>query len=1613
MSNLRNTAMSGDRSDPLGHFGPYTVRSVFRAASEGGCGEGETADGGTVFLRWSRSDVGAADASVALGAQMEYRALTAMHERGVPRALDMVRTDQHVCVVTEFLDGRPLSVQPTAEIDIESVVGQLVRIASHAHAAGWVHGDIKPENVLLTASGEIRIIDWELARPIGAASCPGTLGYAPPSAWESGYSAQPHNDVYALAVLARELRLGRRLFSGERAAVLAKQASTVLFDASASPLVSALMCAADRGVPIDLGLTPRASGVDAQHLAVASCVDRASSLVARLPAASADSGEVPITIAVPLVEHRNAILTAIADRWRIARGANAFRLGAMWLGAASVAGRNSPALRSQLEARRAASGGAVHKIVRMLKGAGPGLIVASTGEVEALGRGAWKELGHLLAAAGEQWVRVTVSANVCPPRSRRGRWSLTRELCHAEFGVSHVPDVVVAAIASTEFTSCEAFVVVANTLRRDGLISVCGGSVVENAGHGEMMAAAASVTTGLACPPPADTVVASLRGHAGTAPPSSDALTALIERGESAVLVGDTAATRSACTAAAEMARTASWAPPPASVLRLADLHAELGDTGAARELLDGYEPASDPQRLVRVGHLLAAASRFHELRKVVAQLRSRRREPHIEPHVARFRALGSRRRFVGRGYRVLRAALRRRAAFDDSDVSLLLSTLGNELRVSGRVASAVRVLRVARGLAEGSGAIRARLKIDTNLLIATQHERSDGENASEWRALSRVASAWGMAADAFALSVRAAHRWLAAGDADEALAELDHAEGPARESVTSAPAWRRNALRIRAGAADRLEAWNSRWRLTPPDGVEFDHFELRELADGLKVECGHAMRPAMASSANVHERAFYRAKRVALRYVSHRTYTPLRTRAVVRAIAQSLYSGSPLLGPLARDVCRGLPDTRRLPDLLAFMRGTDAAEVGDAVLEFVAASHVVAIAIHGVRDRDACMWLVEYVSPMLDKRAHGCRRWEWALAFAVSEIVLRRADPSDVTAHCILSAMEDVLHGLWPDVRGAYAAQFPLGAVGETAGVDVTRRPRRVDRGVSRLTAFRAELHRAVSTFRGARGRAAGLERVLASARRLRSSTSLTETLGEIVSATLDVCRAERAVIVFGEGDAKHAKIAEAAEVRDVDGADAEVSQSALSAAEEAGRTIVFDDATQASALGGAASVRRYRPRSLLIAPLKARGEIVGYLYAENRSLPKSFSESDVQLLDGFAAQAAIALENARLIEQLESRVDELRRVRAKAVRAENLRVLGQMAGEVAHDFNNLLSVILGHAELLLQNGQAPGVERSLGVIQRAAEDGAETIRRIQNATRGRGQAKVELLDASTLLREVLDFARVRWATNHKSAAPDVRMNLCPPGRAMVRGVPSELREVFTNLVMNAIDAMDGGGRLDVRVEVRNDAVLVSVGDTGPGIPERLRASIFDPFFSTKGDEGNGLGLSIAADLVKHHGGTLDVDSVVGVGTTMLVSLPWAIDEVTVPVRALPTASAQEAPGTIGRALVVDDDPEIIDIVAEISEQCGFVVESAVDGAEALARLRDGQRFDVVVTDLYMPEVSGYDVIECAREHDAADRIVLMTGVITSALETPPNGVDRLLSKPFSIEDVRRALMG
>jgi len=447
---------------------------------------------------------------------------------------------------------------------------------------------------------------------------------------------------------------------------------------------------------------------------------------------------------------------------------------------------------------------------------------------------------------------------------------------------------------------------------------------------------------------------------------------------------------------------------------------------------------------------------------------------------------------------------------------------------------------------------------------------------------------------------------------------------------------------------------------------------------------------------------------------------------------------------------------------------------------------------------------------------------------------------------------------------------------------------------------------------------------------------------------------------------------------------------------------------------------------RSMVIAPLQSESRVFGVLLVARRSA-NAFTSSDCEFLQQLGGNVALAAKQAELHDSLQQAYDELRQTQQAVLQQERLRALGQMASGIAHDINNAISPMMLTAESLLEHesGLSPKARKGLETIARAIDDVASTVARMREFYRQR-EAELKLVPVrlNELVQQVVELTRARWSDmpHQRGIVIDVHTEL-ESESPVVMGVESEIREALTNLIFNAIDAMPEGGRLTMRTRdaerdhAASDAggALIEVIDDGLGMTDETKRRCLEPFYTTKGERGTGLGLAMVYGVARRHGVQIGIASTLGKGTAIALRFPPMPSDLE---RSDGEASSVDARPPRMRILVVDDDPMLLKSLQTTLEEDGHIVVPATGGQAGIDTFRstcaNSEAFSVVITDLGMPYVDGRKVAIAIKEASAHTPVIMLTGWGQRLEEDGPlpKGVDMILSKPPKLRNLRQALL-
>jgi PAS domain S-box-containing protein len=368
-------------------------------------------------------------------------------------------------------------------------------------------------------------------------------------------------------------------------------------------------------------------------------------------------------------------------------------------------------------------------------------------------------------------------------------------------------------------------------------------------------------------------------------------------------------------------------------------------------------------------------------------------------------------------------------------------------------------------------------------------------------------------------------------------------------------------------------------------------------------------------------------------------------------------------------------------------------------------------------------------------------------------------------------------------------------------------------------------------------------------------------------------------------------------------------------------------------------------------------------------------------------------------------SDITERKLARERAARSDKLRALGELAAGVAHNLNNSFTVIQGRAQLLLMRSADDSSKKSLELITQAVADCSQTLRRLLDFSRRDSTRAFLPVDLTELIASSVEIARPKWQAESPTRTGTIEVRVEASGPVLAPGDSAELREVILNMLFNAVDAMPQGGTIEAGTRADGKTARFWVADTGGGMAPDVIARIFEPFYTTKGERGTGLGLSASHGIIENHGGHINVTSELGKGTRFEVALPL---HETPAQEATPSAESAVLETKPARVLVVEDEEKIRTLLQEAFCAAGHKVTEAANGAEAIKRLDDGE-FDLMICDLGLPELSGLHVARWVKEFRPDLPVIIATGFAEMITKEDHDKarIDDVIRKPYAVADV------
>ncbi|MBI3890620.1 MAG: response regulator [Candidatus Wallbacteria bacterium] len=509
---------------------------------------------------------------------------------------------------------------------------------------------------------------------------------------------------------------------------------------------------------------------------------------------------------------------------------------------------------------------------------------------------------------------------------------------------------------------------------------------------------------------------------------------------------------------------------------------------------------------------------------------------------------------------------------------------------------------------------------------------------------------------------------------------------------------------------------------------------------------------------------------------------------------------------------------------------------------------------------------------------------------------------------------------------------------------------------------------------------------------------TGLEEKVECVGSTVMNVTRSSSARLLLVESDGSYAALGNDRRPTPVE----LQPESFVSEIARRRKSLIVPDDTAAADPFIAAIGTPGKPGHALAICLISEGRLVGLLIACRPAEEPSYNQDDLSQALVIGSAAAIAIDNLRLYREVRESYDRLVHTQKQLLQVEKLSSLGQLSAGIAHEINNPLFVIMGNLELAIER-----VEGRLKEYLKKALTNADRIKKIVFDLREFYAPSRNLfveLDINRIIENAVPIVSLQSQAG--KVGFDLKLGEALPS---IRGDDNQLLQVMTNLLLNAVQAMPEGGQVSVDSHYESGMVVISVSDTGVGIPPEHLSRVFDPFFTTKRDwTGTGLGLSVTHTIVENHHGHIEVQSIVGAGTTFRVRLP-----------AVPTASAsvtEEGPTTRTapiienkalRVLVVDDDEHIREYIQTVLSDSGVGSDAAASASEAM-KMAGGKPYDLIFLDNKMPGKSGLECVGDLRVQNPSSKVVLLTGTVTvEEDEMRQLGFWGMLRKPCSCNDI------
>ena len=366
------------------------------------------------------------------------------------------------------------------------------------------------------------------------------------------------------------------------------------------------------------------------------------------------------------------------------------------------------------------------------------------------------------------------------------------------------------------------------------------------------------------------------------------------------------------------------------------------------------------------------------------------------------------------------------------------------------------------------------------------------------------------------------------------------------------------------------------------------------------------------------------------------------------------------------------------------------------------------------------------------------------------------------------------------------------------------------------------------------------------------------------------------------------------------------------------------------------------------------------------------------------------------------------LRESQEQLIESAKMRAIGTMASGIVHDFNNLLSIILGSVQLVIQKNKDESLHKHLEYIQTAVKDGAKIIQKIQDFSRRSEEKTTSQIDVNEMLKMVVEMTQFKWLAQKRMQGIHIDFELNLEQVPAIRAISSELRLAFTNIIINAIESFNKSGKIYITTKTLEEQwVIISIRDEGKGMDQETVKRVFEPFYSTKGTAGNGLGLAQVYGIISRSNGAVEISSEPDVGTQVTIRLPVSRGTGDKEEHA---SLPEEDKYYEKRILVVEDELTIREIYEGILSPQGYslvMTETAEEGLEHFSN----EEFDLIICDLGLPGMNGWEFVHKVRLQNKDIPIIVITGWATDDHKKKLNElkIQKILPKPVSVSDLKK----